>query len=310
MQKIQVQSFLQDRLKIDKTITLVYAYRIGKPEVNKKRAIKFKLLDPNDVSLIFSQMPNLKGIKNEDNDKYLLTEYLSERNREQQQHYRDLKTENRNLPVAYQSEIKMKANTIQVDGTTLEEIATPPIGATICLTDQEIAKIKPIDIWEGQEQVVESSKFIGYVIESSSFQTIKDAYSYLRNQHLGAAHIMCGYRLFGKNVPKLQNYSDDNEYGGGRAVLAVLKEMGVFNIAVFVVRYRDHLNIGAKRFEAIRNATKSALAAMTVIPNRGDPADQVLTKALNDAVPKPKADKHLPSGRGGCDRAIRGGRGR
>ena len=302
--KLQVDTFIKEKLKISEGLDIISAFRMGKPDSSKIRPIKFKLLDPNEVSLIYSNLPNLKGVKNENNDKYIISEVLTEKDTEQKRRLTDLKAENRKLPVPYQAEIKMKKNNITVNDKPLKQLRTPTLKETLGLTTKEVAEIRPIKLWQGDAQEVETSVFTGYVMETESFEVLKDAYKYLRNQHLSAAHIMCGYRFFGKDFATLQNYSDDGEIGGGRAVLSILKEEKVFNTAIFVIRYRDHKNIGSKRFDAIRDAARSALAKMTVVSNRGQAeADQVLVKALNDAVP-PAKPRYQPSG----IRGARGGR--
>ena len=311
--KFDVDDFIKSKLRIEDGIEVVTAFRVGKFKQGEKRRIKFKLFDNNDVAVIFSNISNLKGIKNCDDEIYKITEVLSERDREIKNHYNDLKFENRKLPVTYQAEIKMKNNSIQVaDKKLVPQVREPTVGDAIMLSDTELARIKPNRLWQGQEFVVESSIFCGYAMEADSFDLIKDAYQYLRNQNLNASHILCGYRIFGKKFSSLQNYSDDGEYGGGREILSILKQLNLFNTVVFVTRVRDHKNIGPARFEAIRDATKSALAAMDIVANHGQACgDQQLVKALNEAAPKQRevskgdGKNNKRGGRGGGMRGAR-----
>ena len=50
----------------------------------------------------------------------------------------------------------------------------------------------------------------------------------LKSLHASATHIMCGYRLFGIKHHELQDYSDDGETYGGRAVLEPAKSYESF----------------------------------------------------------------------------------
>ena len=253
-------------------------------------------MDTNHVSTIFQHVPNLKGVKNDDGDRYNISEFLTEKGAEIRSHYQDLAKENRNLPVTYQAEIKMKAGKIQVDGKDLKYVKPPAHAPLLALDEAEKQEIKPTEIWEGEVITVSTSSFIGYVMEADSFEIVKDAYKYLRAEHLEAQHVMCAYRLFGKKFASLQNYSDDGEVGGGRTLLKLLKELKLFNTVIFVVRIRDQKNIGAKRFIAIEEAAKSALSRMTKVTNRGQAeSDQELVVALNSAPPPDRGQKGGPN---------------
>ena len=303
--KEQVYSFFAQKLKISSRLEVITAFRMGKEREDKKpRSIKFKLLDSNDINIIFQHVENLKGVKNENGDRYMIQEFLTEKGTEVRNHYRDLTSENRRLPVSYQTEIMMKAGRIQVDGKDLHPVRAPPHGSAMCLTETQKAAVKPNQLWQGDPVTVESSVFTGYAIETDKFEELKDAYTFLRSQHLDAAHIVCGYRLFGKKFAKLQNYSDDGEIGGGRVILNTLKDLKLFNTAVFVVRVRDHKNIGSKRFQAIEDAACGALSRMEVAFNTGQrEVNQELVGVLNTATKKPKNDP-----KGGNQTSMRGGR--
>ena len=295
--KGQIDQFIKDKLQIREGLDLISAYRIGKIESGTNRPVRFKLLDPNDVAIIFQNIENLKGVKNGAGEAYNLSEHLTERDLEIKNHYRDLKQENRNLPALYQKDLRLKNNQIKCDGKKVPKMVnSPTLKDSMYLTDDQKDDYSAVKMWEGETLEVETSKFTAYAIETDSFEVIRSAYKLLRNRHLKAAHIMCGYRLFGKSFPTLQNYSDDGEYGGGRAILGVLKEQKLFNTAVFVVRYRDHINIGSKRFDAIRDATTNVLAEIIPSANRGQmEQDQKTVKALNDAAYTFKP-KYRPAG--------------
>ena len=106
----------------------------------------------------------------------------------------------------------------------------------------------------------------------------------IKEQHLSATHIMCGYRLFESDMISLQNYSDDGEHGGSRRILDVLKQSGVFNVAIFVVRYYGSKNVGKARFDAITELAEKMLGAIPS-PDRGERSGEPETfKALQQAV--------------------------
>ena len=99
---------------------------------------------------------------------------------------------------------------------------------------------------------------------------------------------MCGYRLYGKEMHILQDFSDDGEWGGGRKILEVLKKQGVFNLAVFVVRVHDGPNLGKERFDIIENVTELLLSDMNRTLNYGQRFDdRALFQALKKAATAP-----------------------
>ena len=102
-----------------------------------------------------------------------------------------------------------------------------------------------------------------------------------------ATHIIGAYRIFGANHARLQDYCDDGEHGGGRRILNLMKEQNLFNLAIFIVRYKKGGDIGYKRFEII---TELAKAAMHAIPapldtgHRDFAEERELAKSLKKAV--------------------------
>ena len=67
-------------------------------------------------------------------------------------------------------------------------------------------------------------------------------------------------RIFHAAAPLHQDYSDDGEWGGARKILDALKLAGIFNVAIFVVRYHNGPNLGPRRFEIIESMAKDVIA--------------------------------------------------
>ena len=86
------------------------------------------------------------------------------------------------------------------------------------------------------------------------------AYTHVLNKEPEARHVMCAFRLPGRNFHTLQDYMDDEEHGGGRAILRLLEKSDIKNCAVFVARVYHGEHIGKKRFEGIVSAAKSAIS--------------------------------------------------
>ena len=109
-----------------------------------------------------------------------------------------------------------------------------------------------------------------------------------------ATHVIGAYRIFGTEHYKLQSYCDDGEHGGGRRMLNILKEQGLFNVAVFIVHYKDGENIGKARFEIISELTKQVIAKMPHLDRgeRRSDEDRQLAEALSKAVTWKQPDRN------------------
>ena len=78
-----------------------------------------------------------------------------------------------------------------------------------------------------------------------------------------ATHCIGAYRVFGAAHYKLQSSYDDGEHGGGRRMLNILKEEGLFNMAIFVVRYKEGENIEKLHFKVIEELSKVVIVRMS-----------------------------------------------
>ena len=163
-------------------------------------------------------------------------------------------------------------------------------------------------VFVGEKREHKSSKFQVYAASVNSFAEVKKAYSKIKEANLAASHVPCGYRIFGSAMPFKQDFADDFDIGLGRTILNVLKQRGVYNIAVFVVRHFDGEHIGPARFEIVKEMTESILATIPGALNYGQSCeDQSLVRALNDVAKRRQPQRTYTKAVNG--RGRRGGRG-
>lgn len=119
-----------------------------------------------------------------------------------------------------------------------------------------------IDMIKGKEETISKSFFIAYAAAVHDQDDIRAAYLKVRTKFADATHVVCAYRLPGKNTHNMQDYVDDGEIGAGRVVLNVLKEERLMNIVVFMIRKYGGQHLGPSRFDIMRRVTMSAITNM------------------------------------------------
>ena len=281
----KVQTFFSDKLKLTKRVWVKTVYRMSKYK------IALQLNDPNDVGLIFKNVKHLKGVKNENEKYYHVDEFLPDHQYEQKIRKKDIMRENQRMPFTYQAEITKEKNKLHVtEGENKREIKNTlkpdPIKNFLLMSKNEEDMLEALQLIGGPEKSENGSRFISYVATVGSLDMVKLMYRRLKNEHQMATHCIGAYRIFGKEHYDLQSYCDDGEHGGGRRILNVLKELNVYNIAVFIVRYKDGDNIGKMRFEIISELAKLVVARKPSLDRgeRRNPEEREVAEALAKAV--------------------------
>ena len=252
-----VSEFLNDKLEIEETLDIVTMYRLGS-SVNRPIFVRF--LDPNDANYVLSQRGKLKEKKNQKKKPFYVNEYTTERRMDEQRRYREVIAENRAMPVSHQMTMEMSRGKLHVNVDIYEKEIQPPKAKDILLMSKDREQsLEKLETKQGQSKAHEGSAFYSYAVRANRHEEVKDAHEKIKLEHASATHIMCGYRLFGIRHHILQDYSDDKEIGGGRQILNDMKEAKVFNLAIFIVRYKTGCNIGKIHFQIISELTKSAI---------------------------------------------------
>ena len=195
------------------------------------------------------------------------------------------------MPFTHQITLSTEKGQLQVgEGDTkkawTEPLTVPPVKNILLMNKFEEDILEAMNLTAGPVKSHEGSKFMSYAAAVGSVDGVKILYKKLKAEHQMATHIIGAYRVFGTDHQDLQSFCDDGEHGGGRRMLNILKELGLFNLAVFIIRYKDGNNIGKKRFEIIIELTKMVLMKLPHLDRgeRRNEDDQALAEALCKAV--------------------------
>ena len=280
-----VNEFIVDKMKITKQVQIRTAYRLLKYKV------ALQLIDPNDIGILFKHTPNLKGIKNDENKPFHLEEMLPDHQFELKQRKKDILRENSRMPFTHQTTMNSGKGKLFIgEGEAKVEWKPPvepqPVKAYLLMSRTEEETMESTNLITGPTRTKEGSKFLSYTISASSVEMVQFYYKKLKYDHQMATHIIGAYRIFGKDHHNLQSFCDDGEHGGGRRILNVLKDQNLFNIAVFIVRYKDGDNIGKARFEIITELAKIVITKLPILDRgeRRSTEEQELCDSLKKAV--------------------------
>ena len=188
---------------------------------------------------------------------------------------------NRKLPMSHQVTMKHRNGRFLINSEEYVDPVEVPSNKTMLLSSEEFS-IQKAQIHKGTLKSAKGSNFYAYAKMINSIEEVHEAYATVKADHLSATHIMCGCRIFGSKFFYLQNYSDDGEHNGGRQILNALKDLKVWNIAVFVVRYHDGPNLGKLRFKITQELTTDVVTSYPRGLNYGHSfTDKTLLKVRN-----------------------------
>ena len=257
-----VTEFFQDVLMVEEDIPVLNAYRLGEKTDDNTRPIQVKLSDPGHKGLLFKYVSNIQNKVNEKEQKFTLGDQVTGERADTQRWHRDTRKQNKKLTMAEKLKISVKKGNLFINNERFEmQVQCPRRSEFINVPLQRLEKYNhcmTTKLTEGEAIQVDDSKFIGYSAEILEIQDVVELYETLRFHHLDAKHIVCAYRLPGRQFPQLQAYKDDGETGAGRRLLYLMRDADIMNRVIFVVRYYKH-HIGAKRFIAYKNAASSAI---------------------------------------------------
>ena len=140
-----------------------------------------------------------------------------------------------------------------------KQIGAPAVKDILKVTPEQRKKWSKVKVVPGNVIVRGKCSFQGYSLITGKLETIREAYCKLQEIHSDARHIVCAYRIPGRNFAALQDCVDDDEHSAGDTLLSLLCDAQIFNRAVFVVRYYGGEHLGPGRFQAFTEAVQSAI---------------------------------------------------
>ena len=319
--KQAVTTFCSTMLNVETTIRS--AHKMG----NARHApIWFQLDDPDNVAEIFKATPNLKDKVNQQDKPYILRQFTSEKRKHHNIHQQDVVMENKRLPDSHKVEIAYQRGDLYINEEKFATpITVPSLKDALLMNKQRSEELEALVLHSGEPVEIDGSLFESGLAKVSSLDEVQKLYHKLKNDHISATHVMCGFRLFGSRFYELQSYKDDDEYGGGRCILEEIRNNKLWNVVVFIVRYHNGPNLGKLRFETITKMTQEVIASFPGVLNYGQHfRDNTTLKILNKSAVRPQrnnpnqsASRGRGNGRGqgrgqgrGRGRGGRGSRGR
>ena len=251
-----IQNFIAQKLKIVAKISIVKAHRMGS---GKDRPILLTLMSNADKGKIYKHVKNFKGVTNHNNQSYQVTDHLPAKTAESRVRQKKLKRVN-NFKTVDQLEMSFNRGDLYIQGQRYKKIvAVPDDRSMLKSTKTDRMRWGKMKTVPGNVIKKERCEFHGFSVVASKIDTIRDAYSKLKELHGSARHISCAWRLPGANWPVLQDFQDNEEFGAGRHLLTMLQKAEIYNRAVFVVRYYGGTHLGPSRFNAFVEAAQSAI---------------------------------------------------
>ena len=253
-----MNNFFLQTMKITGGVNILKAHRLGG---GVDRPMLVYLKSPTEKGKVYKNVRNLKNVKNEKGKSYQIKDQMPGKRADQTTRNRDIMRENSShTHTAEQLELSLEKGILSIGEIPYKKLVTPPTVKDILQAkDNDRKRWQKIKTVEGNVILKNKCRFHGYSVIAGKIETVKDAYNKLREIHGDARHIMCAYRLPGRNFALLQDYCDDQEHFSGRALLKMLKDADIYNRAVFVVRYYGGEHLGPSRHQAIVEAAQSAI---------------------------------------------------
>ena len=278
----QVKDLFLEVLDVDTEIE--DAYTLG-----EKTAAPVVITFPTSIqkSEVFKQKGKLSTITGEKGVRIYLNDYLpsaiNEKRAREREVIKQAKAENNGKEV----DVEYTKSGIRVQGNLYKKAIIPPKPTDLLdLKVDDLNKILKTPTSKGPPINKNGNTFIGYGVDVSTFQQIRDVYLKLRLVHPKARHIVCAYNL-PQHGPQYQDYCDGQEYGTGRVLLKELKNSNVLNKAVFAIRYCGE-KLGNERHSQYLESVKRMLEANPYNTIRNE--EQKILSKENGA-----GDKHFSS---------------
>lgn len=255
---IQVfNEFVSKQLELQELIPVHRAFRVGS---GSNRPLIAELRDADHKRKLFANATRLKGKKNPNGGYFFLSEHLPDKLNEDRRRVNQLFSENKKKPAGFQLDMELNRGALSINQEPYRKaVQVPSIKNMIRPSDDMYAKAMDMDIIKGKEATKNSSKFASFAVAVKDFDEINAAFLKIKMKYADATHISCAYRLPGANTPLNQDYVDDGEFGCGRTMLKVMKDQGLMNVAVFMVRYYGGFHLGVQRFTIFRDLSEAAL---------------------------------------------------
>ena len=210
---------------------------------------------------ILNNSKNLKDLLNSKEKPYRinkqLPEHLVEKNRQIREKIKSIKVKEQTLPSKERSKIEVKGGEIRVNGDSVKTTHLLQVQPLELFPDkQEKQKWDKIKVTASDVISEGGSDFMSYAVRVTHFSEVKRAYRKIKALVPSASHVIASYKL--RNG--YSGYQDDNEYGAGHRMLAILQDTkNISNIAVFTCRNYGGHHLGYRRFQIMADTVSQVI---------------------------------------------------
>ena len=155
--------------------------------------------------------------------------------------------------------MSLKKGNLYIQGSKfVPKICVPTVGEVINPDNQE--EIDKMRLVEGEPKANEGCVFKGCTMAIQGLDDVRNGNIKMKQIHGRAKHIVCAFRLPGKEIHQLQGMIDDGEWGASRQLLSLLENNEIQHRVVYVARYYGGSKLGPARFTSYAEVTRSAVA--------------------------------------------------
>ena len=253
--------FFKDVMMLPSVVSMQDVYRLGKFKEGKDRPMVVTLTHSSEKYKIFQNMQNLRGKRNSKNAKYRVKSQRSGRKGEMENRQRALVRKNKKKTMAERLTLNIVRGQLFIGADKYKKIVPAPTPRDLVnLEEDDRNRILDTEILAAPNPTeCGNCKFYGFTSMVENIQQVRDAYMKLRIQNGKARHIVCAYRLPHKNFALYSDFEDDDEHGAGKHLLDILENAGIYNRAIYVVRFFGGEELGSARFEAYKEAASNAI---------------------------------------------------
>ena len=260
--RMETQHFFREHLKMDNDVKFSDAIRIGS---GKNRLMLIFLSHKNKEGPIYTKIGNLRDTRNEDGRNFFVNDQLPEQLNEQCRRVQQMKWINSKKDISHRDQITIKKGKVLInDQPYIKKIHCPAAEDFTSLSKEDKDKMGDIFFARSEPKTDKGSIFHTYATNVNDEKDVMLAYLQMKKCYPKLFHIVCAFRLANLSGLSAQDYEDDGEPGGGRALLNMMIDFDIRNKAIFVTRNHGGINLGTRRLELIEQVGKLALESNNV----------------------------------------------
>lgn len=254
--KALLHNFLEENLEIEieEDEEIQVAHRLGTPSKDHHRPVVFRCPIPLRKK-IFGNVQKLAGKQISINQQ--LPDALAEQKREIRQAIKETKRLEKDKDEQDKSTFLIRNNKLYINGQLKRKVLLPPTPEELFVNSSDRKSLADIKMYTSTRKPAKGCSFQAFALPTERLNDVQMAYKRLFREFPGADHIAAAFNAEGE-----EGYQDDSEFGSGYRLLNVIREVKLFNTAVFVVRYYGGEHLGQQRFSVMKDLAEEALFNM------------------------------------------------